>query len=354
LESIDFNDKLLNIFRNLPGSKENSTHMILHCVQCEQLRERNKAGHLYISKVKDGYPGSCKKCSLSFSKINVDIINKLGITDSEISSYVRENYKKIHSHIINLDERSRRLNYSVITNTSQFDKMKISILSDRLLHDIDNEDDIKTYRIITNLSSFIKFNHINMNDFDSKRLSLIPLLDKHYIGFLSYFGNIISFRNMTGDDNYPRYISFILSDEIKRSFFYTPASVIDPISKDPKITIAEGSIDTIALHLTNNCYDNNNNIYASASSLGSIRSAIKTCLYITGYYGASISLYLDNDDMVKRIAQYDFGKIHHALHDFSDDFKLTGYVNLSSKDFGDLREKITIGKVNLNLSINEE
>lgn len=347
-EHIDFKEKLIDTLLTLPAAHENATHVILQCPQCETLRDKSKSGHFYISKVKEGFPGSCKKCSLSFGKINIDIINKLGITDVELSSYVKENYKKIHSHIINLDERSKRLNYIVNSSTSHFDKLKISMLSDRLLHDLDNEEDIKTYRIITNLSNFIKLNHIDMNKYDSKRLNLIQLIDRHYIGFLSYFGNKAVFRNMTGDNNYPRYITFVISDEISRSFFYTPVSDIDPITDIPKITIAEGPIDIIALHLTNKCYDNNNNIYAAASSTGSFRSAIKSCLYITGYFGAEINIYLDNDELVKKVSNYDFDLLSHAMTDFSSDFKLIGYINLSSKDFGDLREKITLAKVNLN------
>jgi hypothetical protein len=89
-------------------------------------------------------------------------------------------------------------------------------------------------------------------------------------------------------------------------------------------------------------------MYAASSSIGSFRSTIKECLYITGFFGCEIQLFLDNDERKKRVSDYDFGKIIHSLHDFEKDFKLTGYINLSSKDFGDMREKITIGKVNLN------
>jgi len=348
MDNIDFKQKLTESLLSLPGSKENSTHCILLCPNCELHRDRNKHGHLYISKDKEGFPGDCKKCDLSFAKINVDILNKLGITDSSISSYVKMNYKRIQSHVVSLDERSKRLNYKLLHDLSRFDKIKLSILSDRLLHDLDNEEDIKTYRIVGNLSSFINENHIDMSSYDAKKLSMIPIIDRYYCGFLSYFGNIISFRNITGDDKYPRYLTFILSDLIQRSFFYTPASLIDPLADNPKITVSEGAIDTISLHLTNSCYDNNNHMYAAASSMGSMRSCIKTCLYITGFYGADINVYIDNDELVKRVSHFDFGKISHALKDFTSDFKLTGYINTSGKDFGDLREKITIGKTILN------
>lgn len=345
---VEFKNELYEEFKRLPGFKENSSHYILMCPECEKHRISNKHGHFYINKVKDTYPGSCKKCSLSFSKLNVDILSKLNINNSFLMNYVRENFKTIRSHIINLDERNKKMDYSVLTDLSRFDKIKLNHLSDRLLYDIDNEEDIKTYRIVTNLSKFIHENNININKFDQKEKSQINLIDDHYIGFLSYYGNIINFRNMTGDNSLPRYLTFVVNREIRRSFFYTPSIDLNPLAENPKITVAEGPIDIICIHLNNKCYDDQNNIYAASSSMGSFRSLVKNCLYISGYYGGHIFVYLDNDDHVTKISDYDFGNISHALQDFGRDFKITSFINLSSKDFGDLREKMTIGKYDLN------
>lgn len=348
MNDINFRDKLREELIKRPGFGENRSHFITFCPNCEKYRDRTKHGHLYINKIKKDYPGNCKKCDLSFSKLNIDILSKLDITNINLTLYVKENFKSIKSHIINLDERNKKLDYRIITNTSRFCKMKLSVLSDRLLHDFDNENDLKTYRIVTNLSNFIYHNHIDMNNFNQNEITQISLIDKYYIGFLSYYGNLISFRNMTGDKSLPRYITFSVSKELRRSFFYTPVCEIDPLTPIPKITVGEGAIDIISIHLNNKCYDENNNMYAASSSIGSFRSTIKECLYITGFFGCEIQLFLDNDERKKRVSDYDFGKIIHSLHDFEKDFKLTGYINLSSKDFGDMREKITIGKVNLN------
>lgn len=351
IENEEFKNNLYDEFKKLVEFKENSTHYIIHCPECEKYRDKNKIGHFYINKTKETFPGNCKKCGLSFSKLNVDILNKLNITNSDITSYVKENFKTIRSHIINLDERNKKLDYDIITDLTQFDKIKLNHLSDRLLYDIDNEEDLKTYRIVANLTNFIHENHIDMNKFDQKERSQINLIDNYYVGFLSYYGNIINFRNMTGDEKLPRYITFVVNKEIRRSFFYTPSIFINPITENPKITIAEGPIDIIAIHLNNKCYDDQNNMYAASSSQGSFRTTIKNCLYISGFYGANINLYLDNDENVKKISDYDFGTIIHMLQDYGKDFKITSFINLSSKDFGDMRKNITIAKYDLNTLI---
>lgn len=348
MDNKEFLKSFIKEVKRLPGFGENDTHIYTHCPSCEVNRESNRKGHLYISIVKEGHPLNCKKCSLSSSKLTVDLLHRLGINNYDLIKYVSENFKTRFSHIVNIDERNKKLNYSVITNTTKSDKNKLSRLSDRLLHDFDNEEDVSTYRIITNLSKFLKKNNIDTTQFNKKELARISIIDKYYLGFLSYFGNIISFRNMLGDETkYPRYITFKVNKELNRSFFYCPAIPIDPLAENPKITIAEGAIDIISIHLNNKCFDNNDNIYVASSSIGAFRSTIKNALSLTGYFGAEIRAYLDNEDFVSKISDFDFKKICNILRGFGKDFKVIGIMNLSDKDFGDLTKDITIGKCNL-------
>lgn len=347
MEKQDFVKAIVKAAQSLPGFGENDSHIYIHCPSCEANRNANRHGHLYISKVKDGMPLNCKKCPLSSSKLTVDLLYKLGIKDYHLIKYVKENFKSKFSHIVNIDERNRKLNYTPVLKTYKMDREKISRLGDRLLHDFDNEEDISRYKIVTNLSRFIKKNNIDISRYTQKELSKISFIDKYYLGFLSYFGNIISFRNMTGDDRFPRYITFPVNKELKRSFFYCPAIPIDPLAENPKITVAEGCIDIISIHLNNKCFDNNDNIYIASSSIGAFRSAIKNALSLTGYFGAEIHVYLDNDNYISRVSDYNFEKICNILRGFGRDFKVNGVINLSDKDFGDLRKDITIGKCNL-------
>ena len=347
MDQEEFVKNLGSIIKIFPGFYENSSHYILHCPNCEIGRDNNKHGHFHISKTKSGNPWDCKKCNINGRVLTVDLVRKIGIDDLSLIEYANKNNKIQHTHIVNLDERNKRLDYKIETSLSDRDVEKINYLSNRLHHDFNNHNDLTIYKIITNFSSFIKKNGIDINNFDRRDIDLIPIYDNHYLGFLSYFGNIISFRRISNDTKYPRYVNVVLDKSIKRSYMYVPAISIDPLSTNPKITVAEGAIDIISIHLNNKDFDNNNAIYISTNSVGAFRRAIKNALSITGYYGAEINVYLDNEDGVTKINDFDFSKIINTLRGFGRDFIINAFVNLASKDFGDKNKNIIISKTNL-------
>ena len=344
----DFTKLLVEVCKPLPGFRDNDSHIIIRCPNCEQHRDPDKHGHFYISKIKQGNPCDCKKCDVALKSISPEILIKLNINSEEVVKHVLENHKEIHTHIVNLDERNRKLDYSVETRINSHDRDKLSRLSDRLGVDISTPELLTRYRIISNLSKFLKKNGIKEETLGDKERGYIPMIDEHYVGFLSYYGNIVSFRNMSDNNKLPRYVTYVLDTSIKRSFMYTPAVPINPITDNPKIVVAEGAIDIISIHLNDSQFDSNNAIYVSSSSVGAFRRAIKTALSISGFFGATINLYLDNEELVTKINDYDFERIISTLRGFGRDFKVNAFINLSSKDFGDIRETITIGKACLN------
>jgi len=347
MNNIEFVDKLREELKKRPGFGENDSHFITFCPSCETNRDPSSHGHFYINKVKPNLPYSCKKCTLSSSTMSTKLLQKIDIHDTEIISFAHSNFKVIHSHIINVDERNKKVDYEVPLEVSKSDKFKLLSLSDRLLYNINNENDIKKFRIVSNLSKFLKSNNIEVSSLTEKEQTMIPLLDRYYLGFLSYFGNIINFRNMSDLDKYPRYINIKINKDIKRSFLYTPMTSLDILTLEPKISASEGVIDIISINLENSQYDLNNNIYIATGSSGAFRSSIKTALSLTGYYGATINLYLDNDDLVDKIDKFNTDKIVKALNGFGKDFKVNVIINTSNKDFGNRREDVTIGKINI-------
>lgn len=351
-ENKEFIKRFVDVLKSYPGFRENDTEIAIRCINCESHRGPEKDGHLYISKRKEGHPFSCRKCDLSSAKLSLPFLQKLGIDEPYLTEYVAKNFKIRHTHVVNIDERNRKLDYKVDPIVLKSDKEKMSRLNDRLTHCIDNEDDIIRYKIVTRLSRFMRKNNINVENLTQKEISFLPIIDKHYVGFLSYFGNIINFRNMTGGNDFPRYITIKVDKNLKRSYFYTPSLLLDPLTENPKITVAEGPIDIISIHLNNKVFDCNNNIYVASASVGSFRSTIKNALSITGYYGATINLYLDNENRVQKVSEYDYSKIITTLKGFGRDFKINAILNLKSKDFGDMREEIEIGKYNLTNLLN--
>jgi len=340
--------KLRSVLTPLPGFEENSTHFMVRCPNCESTRDPNKHGHLYINKLKTNNAWDCKKCPIQGYNLTLKILESLGVNDNEIREYVTLNHKIKHTHIVNVDERNQKLNYTVNTPTKEYEKHKLSVISNRLLHDLNNIEDITMYRIITSIYSFIESNNIPFDSFTDREKSQISVLDTDYIGFLSFYGNIASFRKVSNNAKLPRYVTFTFNKELKRSFMYIPAITIDPLAENPIINVAEGAIDIISIHLNNSEFCDNNNIYGAASSVSGVRRAVKSLLSLSGYFGGTINIYHDNEELVNKISSFDFSKTIKMMHDFGQDFKVNGIVNLSGKDFGDPSENITIGKANLN------
>ena len=343
----EFVKELVISCKPLPGFRLNNSHIVVRCPNCEAHRDPSKHGHLYINIVNKSHPFDCKKCDMASSMLTVELLRKLTIEDFELLKYVTDNHKVIHNHTVNLDERNKKLDYTTSVRLNNHDNNKLKLLNERLCHVL-TEEEMVMYKVIPNFSKFMKKNGILVENLDPKDVKKIPMLDEHYIGFLSFFGNIISFRNFTGGDELPRYVTLILDKSIKRSYLYIPSVPIDPLTTYPKIVVAEGAIDIIAIHLKNKCFDNCNTIYAGSSSQGSFRRAVKNALSITGFFGASINMYLDNNEYVTSLSEYDFTKICTTMKGFGRNFKVNAFVNLLSKDFGDLTKPIKIGKICLN------
>ena len=72
-------------------------------------------------------------------------------------------------------------------------------------------------------------------------------------------------------------------------------------------------------------------------------TVLKMILFLTGYYGAEIRVYVDNDDEVNSIRKYDTSKLKKIFISFKN-FLFKIYMNTLSKDFGDLSNDCEISK----------
>jgi len=339
----EFLELLINALKQRGGFRQNNTEVVCYCPNCETHKSGSGAGHLYISMVKKGNPCHCKRCNLQMGSLTVPLLEKLSIRDPAIINYVQTNFRRVSHHFVNVNEKINRLSYKIPQLLKQ-DKFKIDYLNNRLPSPISSNEDLKKYRIVTSATKFMRDNDIKADTFTEKELRMFPLLDSSYIGFLSYFGNTANFRNVSSSRDIPRYITVPISKEMKQPFFYTPESSLDPLTDNPKITLAEGCIDIIAIHQNDSVYDENNNVYVATTSIGSYRNALKMTLGLTGFYGAHLNIYLDNDDGVTSVDKFDYSNIVQSLSGLGNSFKVTAILNLAGKDFGDVREKIVVAK----------
>ncbi len=354
MEHEEFVSTFIDRMRSYPGFRSNHTHIWFHCPNCEEHREVLKHGHCYVNVTKENLPGSCKKCDFAMGAMSPGFLKRLGIVDSELIHFSDTNFKTRHTHVVSMDEKNKKLSYIVPNRTNNNNKFKIRYLSDRVGKDLDNEEDLKQFKVITSLSSFLKLNKIDPNSIDQFHRNKIQMIDDCYIGLLSLYGNCISFRYV-GDEvpeGMKRYELIIVSNEIKRPFTYIPSVPFDPLAKDPKIVVAEGGIDIISI-ICNSINDLNDTIYISANSVGAIRRAVLTVLMFSGYYGGTINIYIDNDGITPTSPKdthlrNSITKMARLFRDFGESFRVNVLANLTYKDMGDRRKPIKIFKKNIN------
>jgi hypothetical protein len=347
----DFVHKLKEVLSTYPGYKLHSTEISIHCPSCERTRPAHKEGHFSISLVKPNHPAQCWKCSFRTGSFNIKFLEKLGIEDYDIKNYVSKNIKYVKSNLVNINERDKKLDYKINTKpVRKYEFDKLQYLSHRsgvdFLSDLSKLD---TYRVITSVKTFFKDNGIDENDEKLKfNQTELQLLETDYIGFLSYFGNQIQFRNIRQSENHQlSHRRLMINKEVRRSFLYVPRVQFDPVTRNPRIIVSEGPIDIIVIHNNNSEYDTDT-IYGASGSKGSLSRSLKSILNLSGYYGAEINLYLDNDDKVKTMDEFNYSQIIDDMTDYFDSFKISVRLNLNGKDFSKPGEEIVMGVANLN------
>lgn len=346
---IEFVNNLRESLRNRPGFRENSTHITTHCPYCEQSREAHKHGHLHINIIKLPHFLDCKKCQVPSHILTPTLLDELGITDTNVVKYVRKSLKNVKvSHIKNINEKEIKLDYKIDTTIYKEDEPKLNYISNRLnLDSIDNEF-IDNFRVITNFSKFVKDNEIPKEEIAKRYRDSFDMIDNHYIGFLSFYGNSVYFRRVDdlGVKGLPRHVKFSISNTIKKPFMFIPKVQIDLLTEDPEIAASEGIMDIIGVMITRNYKNHTNTVYTVSSSKGAFRSTILKTMEITGFYGSRLSIYMDNEDFenTKTISDIDFDEISKALKGLGKSSKITAIVNLANKDFGNLNLELKVAK----------
>ncbi len=333
---------------NQPGYRDHGIEWSIHCPFCERPdgRATHLHGHFYISKVKNANLVDCKKCEFS-GALSLNILDRINLDAGDIVSYVKTNHKIVKVHVINLDERNKRLNFKIPDRIQNIDSNKLDYIESRMMVRFTPEQ-IVTFKLVLNLKQFLLFNKIQPKDLPKGMLQKVRGLTKDYFGFLSYYGNLIEFRRIDDDDDsIPKTVLFNISDELKKPFLYTPSMAFDPLTESPTIAVAEGKLDIIGIILRFGGVDRVDTIYMATGSIGAFKRTIKHALSISGFYGCTIHMYLDNDKLVSKIKELaSLEGLRKVMGAFSN-FKVKAFINTKYKDFGRLNKPMSISKRNL-------
>ena len=318
----------------LPSAKSVSTPTELASVRCPLCGDSSHklSSHFYIG-VKDingkkTIVYDCKLCSAS-GVMTPTLLRRLGINDLTVEEYIKGTINKGNVKTFSQEDDTSSLIYKYPMPTNK-EKRKVDYISNRLGIDFNDFENIKKYRVVLNLSKFLKMNNIS-----EPRVSeqLIPLIDEEGCGFVSADKTSISFRNLKFDENggsgLDRFNIIHLYQNIKRPYFYTPPMAIDLLTTMPEISVSESAFNIINVQNYFYGQDNPNVVLGSSSRKGCART-IHNLINMTGFVGGKLNIFCDNDKT------FDVNYFEKILDPFQSTFDITLYLNEESKDFGEL------------------
>lgn len=326
----------------------NDVEFQTRCPFCGDSQKNLNTGHLYIRvNIEDNFPivYNCFKCQ-EHGVVNQEFLNVMDITDSNLKSSIYSLNKtsdKMSAHKFLYGEKIIQFGYEIPEITRG---KKTEYIEKRLGLTL-NDEDLRKMKVITSLREFLINNEIKKITMDNRYCHMI---EDHYVGFLTFGGSHILFRDITDREPYS-WIKYPVTEESKQCrAFYSMQADVD-IFTEEKLTInlAEGVVDILSAY-GNLGYSEPNAM--NIAVCGKHYVSILTTLVNMGFVGDNITLniFSDNDkDFNKKnnqptTIQY-FKKILKRMKYLYGDVNV--YYNTIGKDIGVPRSEISLKKYRL-------
>lgn len=308
----------------------------IRCPFCGDSVKNERSAHLYINNLPP-YKYFCQRCEAS-GIADSKFLNALNLYDPEITEQLNTSkakyIKRLGTKYGNnfLDKFSKDLDV-LPNNFTDFENKKLFYIEDRLGINIDDEDTVKKYKIITNVEDFFEKNKFKLNKYWNEN---IEELNKNYVGMLLNDNNQICFRAINDKAEF-RYVNKkIYSDlPIVSRKFYSISNNVNLARPIHNIYLTEGIFDILGVYNhIQNCKMNDNDIYISCN--GKSYSFVLRYLKSIGILNCDIFIYSDKDvpiDKMKLFLKYDM------LVKFNG---ATIFYNELEKDCGVRKEKIKL------------
>jgi hypothetical protein len=324
----------LQRFRTKPENKYKS-EMSIRCPFCGDSKKDPRDMHLYIKMKPDNdgiarFPFNCKLCPEKRRMFNQQDIKTFDIQNQDLLNYLQYNLKN-QGNTISLT-RSNYIaptlkSYALESNVQQ----KQQYLFDRL-----GSKDICInpfkYKIILDLVSFFKSNHLEPNyDYQNVK-QMLRNLHNHCIGFLSFDNSLINFREIDGKigqryTQYKIYSEKQLKDDATTSGFYAIPGKINSMGNNLTLVMAEGSFDILRVYVDYfQNKDTQNTMLVSVSNANGYAPCITKFLEY-GVMFDTIHIYGDDDVKIDTYKKY--------VKPIVPDAKILLHTNELYKDFGD-------------------
>ena len=319
------------------------------CEFCGDSDKNPNTGHMYIHiNPNDNMPMvyHCFKCESS------------GIVDSEFLSIMELGDSNMKSSVESLNKTADKIKAQTFINgdkTIIFDYKlpeikrgkKTKYIEERLGKSLTDEE-LKNLKVITSFREFLILNKIKELLVDNNSA---VRLENNYVGFLSYGGSHILFRDITGKEQL-RWIKYPITNESKQCrLFYSMESVIDIFTKEKiKINLAEGVLDIASCALN---LENNKANCLNIAVCGKHYTSILNRLLLLGIVGDNVELniYADNDAEFNHknnnptTIKYFNKLLYKYKHLYG---RVNIYYNILEKDIGVPKNRISLKKYTLN------
>jgi hypothetical protein len=176
------------------------------------------------------------------------------------------------------------------------------------------------------------------------------MLEYNYVGFLSFGGSHILFRDITGKMKYPWVKYYVTKESQQCRAFYSMESEVDIFTEKPIIiNLSEGVFDALGI-FGNLGYSNPNTL--NIAVCGKHYVGILTTLVKMGFVGDNIiiNIFADNDEeyntknKTPTTIEY-FRKLLYRMKGLYG--RVNVYYNRLEKDFGVTKDKISIKEYRL-------
>ena len=315
------------------------------CPFCGDSKSNLNTGHLYIKiNPDDNYPMvyHCFKCEES-GVVDDNLLLALNIGDINLKSNITTLNKtsdRIKGQKFLTDDEVINFNYKL---PEVKDYNKIKYIEDRLGCNLSIED-IEKFKIITSLRDFLIYNNIKEITMENY---ICHNIEKNYVGFLSFGGAYILFRDITNTQQY-RWIKYPTTNDSRGcKLFYSISNSIDVFTKDNiNINLSEGVLDILSAYKNLN-YNNSNDL--DIAICGKQYLYVLNTLNSMGFIGSNVNLniFSDNDEIFnnKNNNPTNIKYFKKLLHKNKYLYNSTNiYYNLIDKDIGVSKDKIKLKK----------
>ena len=288
-------------------------------IRCKYCGDSLKAGsaHMYV-RTTPPFPYYCQKCGTA-GVVDFDFLKDFGVVDKDLTIGIaksREQFRKApkpHGRAAS----KRRMLVPAVGSESAF---KIQYINDRLGISLTKKD-LVDFGIVASVRDFIDLNGL-AHPADRRIDRVVTELEESCVGFLSWDGTNINFRNVTKKKlSFDRYYCYCHSDTPEMKRFYAIRGDIDITSPKFEVVMTEGPLDLIGVFV--GVYGKEarkDRVFVSVSGKG-YNLLLKT-LERMGMFPMDLNVYSDSDvglDYYRRMKSSDpflrFGrmKVHYNL-----------------------------------------